>query len=83
MNNEVRTKQSEAMEKIADIATDAGLILSWESKHRNSEFYYFEGDWEEGDIDMESVDRIVITRTVHEDGSPLFESYDDEEEYDE
>ena len=71
LNDETYDKQTEALTQIADIATGARLILSRESKHRGSGFYYFQGDWEEGGIDIESVDRIVATRTVDEEGKPL------------
>ena len=79
MNDKTYDAQTDAMQKIADIASDAGLILGWESHHAGDQFLYFEGDWEEGDIDMESVDRIVMTRTVDDEGTPLFDDTDTED----
>ena len=77
MEHEQYEKEREALTKIANIASEAGLILSWEAQHHGTEFHYFDGDWEEGDINIDSVDRIIITRTVDEEGTPLFDDSDE------
>ena len=55
-------KQTEVLRQIAEIASDNGLIITPFSLHSDDTFYEVEGDYEEGDYDLEHIDRISITR---------------------
>ena len=60
-------KQTEAIRKIAEIALEAKLDLGFEMLWQEQDMYcVVEDSYEEGDVELSHMDRIIITRTIED-----------------